>query len=162
LIERRSEPARLMRADHPRALDVAVATSNRIDRSIAEWVEANLPAILAALSPPSAPGDVGELVEKVQWFADHSAGSIAEHHTAAATALSASAAEVEALRADLASAERALARRTEERNNFAQRLCQAATDLRTVGDDYPGSSCHKWCHERADAALTSPDGGRNG
>jgi hypothetical protein len=26
------------------------------------------------------------------------------------------------------------------------RLDQAAADLRTVGDDYPGSSCHKWCH----------------
>jgi hypothetical protein len=33
------------------------------------------------------------------------------------------------------------------------RLDQAVADLRTVGDDYPGSSCHKWCHERADAAL---------
>ena len=34
----------------------------------------------------------------------------------------------------------------------------AADDLQTVGDDYPGSSCQKWCRERADfarAALSS-------
>lgn len=31
-------------------------------------------------------------------------------------------------------------------------LEQGIADLRTVGDDYPGSSCHQWCHERADAA----------
>lgn len=32
---------------------------------------------------------------------------------------------------------------------MAEALEFAADDLRTVGDDYPGSSCHKWCHERA-------------
>lgn len=49
LVSARNEPARLMRADHPQALQVAVATSNRIDRSLAEFVESNLPAILTAL-----------------------------------------------------------------------------------------------------------------
>ena len=34
-------------------------------------------------------------------------------------------------------------------------LRQAIADLRAVGDDYPGSSCHKWCHERADAAQAA-------
>lgn len=32
--------------------------------------------------------------------------------------------------------------------------------LRTVGDDYPGSSCQTWCHQQADGGLpveTSPD-----
>ena len=27
---------------------------------------------------------------------------------------------------------------------------QAAAYLREVGDDYPGSSCHTWCHQMAD------------
>jgi hypothetical protein len=41
-------------------------------------------------------------------------------------------------------------------NALQDALRQAAMDLRTVGDDYPGSSCQAWCHERAalcDAAL---------
>jgi hypothetical protein len=32
-------------------------------------------------------------------------------------------------------------------------LLSACRALRTVGDDYPGSSCHQWCHAEADAAL---------
>jgi len=28
----------------------------------------------------------------------------------------------------------------------------AIAALRQVGDDYPGSSCHKWCHDKADEA----------
>lgn len=49
LVEQRNEPVRLMRSSHPHALEVAVAASNRIDRSIAEFVEANLPLILSAV-----------------------------------------------------------------------------------------------------------------
>ena len=28
------------------------------------------------------------------------------------------------------------------------------TALRTVGDDYPGSSCQTWCHQQADGGLS--------
>ena len=31
-------------------------------------------------------------------------------------------------------------------------LKEATAALREVGDDYPGSSCHEWCHRQADAA----------
>jgi hypothetical protein len=31
-------------------------------------------------------------------------------------------------------------------------LGRASTVLRMVGDDYPGSSCHDWCHRAADDA----------
>ena len=39
---------------------------------------------------------------------------------------------------------------------------QASTDLRTVGNDYPGSSCYEWCWKRADAAdlALSKDAGK--
>lgn len=29
-------------------------------------------------------------------------------------------------------------------------LSKACNYLREVGDDYPGSGCHRWCHEKAD------------
>lgn len=32
-------------------------------------------------------------------------------------------------------------------------LRYAVGGLRIVGDDYPSSSCHDWCHKRADEAL---------
>jgi len=31
-------------------------------------------------------------------------------------------------------------------------LALAVKSLREVGDDYPGSSCQTWCHQRADEA----------
>jgi len=34
-------------------------------------------------------------------------------------------------------------------------LKQAAEDLQLVGDDYPGSSCHKWCSESAATARAA-------
>jgi hypothetical protein len=34
-------------------------------------------------------------------------------------------------------------------------LGRASNALRTVGDDYPGSSCHDWCHRAADDADTA-------
>jgi hypothetical protein len=40
-------------------------------------------------------------------------------------------------------------------------LEQAAEDLQLVGDDYPDSSCHKWCSEsaaKARSALTARGG----
>lgn len=43
-------------------------------------------------------------------------------------------------------------------------LRYAVGGLRIVGDDYPDSSCHDWCHKRADEALVmagllAPDDG---
>lgn len=49
LVARRSEPAKMMKMDHPQALPVAIATANEIDRSIAEKIEGDLPTILTAL-----------------------------------------------------------------------------------------------------------------
>ena len=37
----------------------------------------------------------------------------------------------------------------------------ACDALRTVGDDYPGSSCHQWCHEQADEAQALAAGARS-
>lgn len=49
--------------------------------------------------------------------------------------------------------------RTDELNDRIRVLEAALRDakeatqaLRIVGDDYPGSSCHEWCHAQADAA----------
>jgi hypothetical protein len=44
--------------------------------------------------------------------------------------------------------------------NAAEALEFACNALREVGDDYPGSSCHKWCHEKADEAeaIAAGDG----
>ena len=41
-------------------------------------------------------------------------------------------------------------------------LTGAVQALRTVGDDYPGSSCHEWCHKQADAyaAALATDAGK--
>lgn len=39
-------------------------------------------------------------------------------------------------------------------------LEQAVEALRTVGSDYPGSSCQKWCNEQADAALAVAKGSK--
>jgi hypothetical protein len=36
-----------------------------------------------------------------------------------------------------------------EIERFRAALKKAATDLQTVGDDYPGSSCQQWCRSRA-------------
>jgi chromosome segregation ATPase len=33
-------------------------------------------------------------------------------------------------------------------------LSRASNSLRLIGDDYPGSSCHDWCHRAADDADT--------
>lgn len=41
---------------------------------------------------------------------------------------------------------------TEQLGRVQAALKEATQALRTVGDDYPGSSCHEWCHAQADAA----------
>jgi hypothetical protein len=38
--------------------------------------------------------------------------------------------------------------------NLMDALEFATGALRKVGDDYPGSSCQKWCHEQAEEAET--------
>jgi hypothetical protein len=55
LIEARKEPAALFKADHPRAFEVAMAASARVDRKLAEFVEVHREAILAALRPNESP-----------------------------------------------------------------------------------------------------------
>ncbi len=34
--------------------------------------------------------------------------------------------------------------------------CRLRTALKTVGDDYPGSSCQQWCYEQAGLTAPSP------
>jgi hypothetical protein len=40
-------------------------------------------------------------------------------------------------------------------------LTSACDALRTVGDDYPGSSCQQWCHAAANEALAIAAGTGN-
>lgn len=61
-------------------------------------------------------------------------------------------AELTRLRASLSAAQAEV-----ERLRGALRA--AAEDLRTVGDDYPGSSCCEWCNTRADVAVAALAGG---
>lgn len=57
--------------------------------------------------------------------------------------------QVEVVRASDYDALAAMVARLEEA------LKQAAEDLQLVGDDYPGSSCHKWCSESAATARAA-------
>lgn len=41
---------------------------------------------------------------------------------------------------------------TEQLGRVQAALKEATQALRQVGDDYPGSSCHEWCHRQADTA----------
>jgi hypothetical protein len=45
-----------------------------------------------------------------------------------------------------------------ERDRLKAALSQAAQDLETVGNDYPGSSCWQWCAERAGVARAALSG----
>lgn len=45
-----------------------------------------------------------------------------------------------------------------ERDRLKAALSQAAQDLETVGNDYPGSSCWQWCAERASVARAALSG----
>jgi hypothetical protein len=57
--------------------------------------------------------------------------------------------------ADHASAlQSALAAREADVRALRCALSRASNSLRTVGDDYPGSSCHDYCHRAADDADT--------
>ena len=47
---------------------------------------------------------------------------------------------------------------TAERDRLKAALSQAAQDLETVGNDYPGSSCWQWCAERAGVARAALSG----
>lgn len=38
-------------------------------------------------------------------------------------------------------------------------LAHAVEALRTVGNDYPGSSCQQWCNQMAESALDIAKGG---
>lgn len=76
LHRRKTEPTRLMRGDHPEALNVAVARAGAIDRSIAELVEEHADRLLAALSPSPAPWVDGERDEQAQRLQDH----MEQHH----------------------------------------------------------------------------------
>lgn len=42
-------------------------------------------------------------------------------------------------------------------DNEHNETCRLRTALKTVGDDYPGSSCQQWCYKQA--GLTLPDAG---
>lgn len=42
-------------------------------------------------------------------------------------------------------------------DDLRERLLRACAYLRQVGDDYPGSSCQKWCHEKADECAADGD-----
>ena len=57
-----------------------------------------------------------------------------------------------------ATAEARLAAVEAERDRLKAALSQAAQDLETVGNDYPGSSCWQWCAERAGVARAALSG----
>jgi hypothetical protein len=140
----------LRRDDARLALDYGL--EDAAESHIAELVANYLPTILAALSPPSAPGDVG-LVERLREHDDYaSRGQAADLIEQQAAALSASAAEVEALRGAL----------VEAREAFDDIASTAQGCAMTHGD--PGGGLEMIYARATDwlAALTSPDGGRDG
>jgi multidrug efflux pump subunit AcrA (membrane-fusion protein) len=144
----------LRRDDARLALDYGL--EDAAESHIAELVANYLPTILAALSPPSAPGDVGALAAELLRIAEHRRMGLLSTECAtlrkAAAALSASAAEVEALRGAL----------VEAREAFDDIASTAQGCAMTHGD--PGGGLEMIYARATDwlAALTSPDGGRDG